>query len=148
MMWFSALTNLPLASWICQASCTIRGQLLKLVKGAFLSSGRPVVSVSNIKNIATLLKIMDNVRLIFNDIKSRNHLFKTNDFFWNKDGYGNIFFSDNFYNSFIGVLREKNKNKNVDSWFTKYKDEKFGCFYDCDIIKTDFNDWIENEMKG
>lgn len=68
--------------------------------------------------------------------------------FANSNGYGNIVFSDNFYNSFIGVLREKNKNKNVDSWFTKYKDEKFGCFYDCDIIKTDFNDWIENEMKG
>lgn len=68
--------------------------------------------------------------------------------FANSNGYRNIVFSDNFYNSFIGVLREKNKNKNVDSWFTKYKDEKFGCFYDCDIIKSDFNDWIENEMKG
>lgn len=66
----------------------------------------------------------------------------------NSNGYKNIIFSDNFYNSFIGDLKNNNKNKNVDSWFKQHRDSKLGCFYDCDIVKSEFNDWIENGMKG
>ena len=66
----------------------------------------------------------------------------------NSNGYNNIIFSDNFYNSFIGDLKNNNKNKNVESWFKQHRDSKLGCFYDCDIIQSEFNDWIENGMKG
>ena len=66
----------------------------------------------------------------------------------NSNGYNNIIFSDNFYNSFIGDLKNNNKNKNVESWFKQHRDSKLGYFYDCDIIQSEFNDWIENGMKG
>ena len=66
----------------------------------------------------------------------------------NSNGYNNIIFSGNFYNSFIGELKNNNENKNVESWFKQHRDSKLGYFYDCDIIKSEFNDWIENGMKG
>ena len=59
-----------------------------------------------------------------------------------------VIFSDNFYNSFIGDLKNNNKNKNAESWFKQHRDSKLGYFYDCDIIQSEFNDWIENGMKG
>lgn len=37
--------------------------------------------------------------------------------------------------------------KDVDSWFTKYSDDKLGTYYCADIVKELFSDWIDGGMK-
>lgn len=64
----------------------------------------------------------------------------------NSENYKSIIFSDNFYNSVIGIL--KNKNKDADSWFEEYEDDDYGCYYGCNVIKSEFNKWIEDGMKN
>ena len=39
------------------------------------------------------------------------------------------------------------KNKDVDSWYKKYSDNKIGCYYGWDIVKEDFYNWIKGGMK-
>lgn len=63
----------------------------------------------------------------------------------NRDGYGSIIFSDNFYNSVINKLVDKNPN--AKTWFTEYYDDDLGTFYNADIIIKDFNEWIDGGMK-
>ena len=63
----------------------------------------------------------------------------------NRDGYGSIIFSDNFYNSVINKLVDKNPNAKI--WFTEYYDDDLGTFYNADIIIKDFNEWIDGGMK-
>lgn len=44
------------------------------------------------------------------------------------------------YENFIGILEEKNKDKNVKSWFNyDYYDNA----YYCDVIMTEFDNWID-----
>ena len=66
----------------------------------------------------------------------------------NKNQNDVIVFSDNFYNSMISELKEANKSKNVESWFTKKTDIKLGDYYLCNVIKKEFNDWIDRGMKN
>lgn len=66
----------------------------------------------------------------------------------NKNENHVIVFSDNFYNSMISELKEANKNKNVESWFTKKTDNKLGNYYSCNIIDSDFDGWITRGMKN
>lgn len=66
----------------------------------------------------------------------------------NKNQNDVIIFSDNFYTSMISKLKEANKTKNVESWFTKKTDSKLGDYYSCGVVNTDFNSWIESGMKN
>lgn len=44
-------------------------------------------------------------------------------------------------------IKNRNKNKDVDSWYKKYSDNKIGCYYGWDIVKEDFYNWIKGGMK-
>ena len=65
----------------------------------------------------------------------------------NKGTFEPIVMSDLFYNNMIDILVEENPNKNVKSWFRKGTDEKFGHFYNANIIISDFDNWISDGMK-
>lgn len=65
----------------------------------------------------------------------------------NKDGYASIAFSNNTYTNIIKQLRKNNSSKDVDSWFTMYNDSDLGTFYCADIIKCEFDEWIDDGMK-
>jgi len=63
-----------------------------------------------------------------------------------KDGYKPIVMSANTYDNIIKIMKKNNFSENVDSWFNeKYKSD-FGRFYDANIIKKVFNNWIDNGM--
>lgn len=65
----------------------------------------------------------------------------------NKDGHGPVAFSELAYSNTIEQLRKNNSKKDVDSWFTKYSDDKLGTYYCADIVKELFRDWIDGGMK-
>jgi class 3 adenylate cyclase len=65
----------------------------------------------------------------------------------NKDGIGPIVMSDLFYSNMIDIQIKKNSKKDVKSWYTHVEDEKFGSYYHGNVIKVDFDDWIESGMK-
>lgn len=64
----------------------------------------------------------------------------------NKDGVSTIVFSELSYINFIEKLVENTPNDNPKSWFEKYNTNEYGIYYSANIIKTDFNNWIENGM--
>ena len=64
----------------------------------------------------------------------------------NKDGVLPIVFSELSYTNFIKQLVENTPNDNPKSWFEKYNTNEYGIYYSANIIKTDFNNWIENGM--
>ena len=64
----------------------------------------------------------------------------------NKDGVLPIVFSELSYINFIEKLVENTSNDDPKSWFKKYSTNEYGIYYSADIIKTDFNNWIENGM--
>lgn len=66
----------------------------------------------------------------------------------NRDGYRSIIFSDSFYNSMIDKLCKRNSDKDPKSWFTKYEDKDLGCFYNGDVVKSEFDNWINGGMKN
>lgn len=60
----------------------------------------------------------------------------------------NIAMSPLFYNNVIDIL--KKENPKYSSWIKSHRKSTYSTavdFYYCDIIQTDFNDWIENGMK-
>ena len=57
----------------------------------------------------------------------------------NKNGYKSILISESVYKN---IKDSYNKD-----WFTLRNNSEIGKFYDCDIIKTNFNNWINNGMK-
>lgn len=64
----------------------------------------------------------------------------------NKDGLQPIVFSRLCYDNFIDQLVAKNGEK-ARGWFSKRNDLDYGIYYDADIIKIDFNNWIKDGMK-
>ncbi len=64
----------------------------------------------------------------------------------NKDGYSSIVLSNLTYINMIDELVEVSGEK-AKSWFNKNYNSEIGTFYDATIIKTDFNDWINDGMK-
>ena len=62
----------------------------------------------------------------------------------NRDGYKSIIFSNCSYINMIDIL--ENNSKEARSWFTQRVTHKHGTFYDANIIKTDFNSWVDNGM--
>ena len=66
----------------------------------------------------------------------------------NRNGYEPIIFSENFYKSMINVMCKKNIGENPKSWFSKHNYEELGTFYNGNVVKIKFNDWIEGGMKN
>lgn len=64
----------------------------------------------------------------------------------NKNGYSPIVMGDTVYNNIIEGLEERNSSKDVKSWFTERYTDDFGKFYDANIIKEQFDKWVDSEM--
>lgn len=58
----------------------------------------------------------------------------------NKNGNGPIIISSCTYSNIKDA-------ENHPNWFSKKKDNELGIYYDCNIIITDFDEWITNGMK-
>lgn len=61
----------------------------------------------------------------------------------NKDGIGPIVMSSFFYNNYM----EKQTTKDAESWWENKLDSTHGSYYHGDVIKSEFNTWIESGMK-
>ena len=67
----------------------------------------------------------------------------------NRDEYKEpIIFSESFYKSMINVLCKNNKSENPKSWFSEHNHNELGTFYNGNVVKHKFNDWIEGWMKN
>ena len=64
----------------------------------------------------------------------------------NKNGLNSIVFSELSYDNFIERL-VKNNGEKAKGWFTKHSSVEHGTYYDANIIKLEFNDWIEDGME-
>lgn len=66
----------------------------------------------------------------------------------NKNGERKILMTKLFYNGIIEQLTKNNSGKNVSDWFVYGKNTIVGEYYGCNVIKTNFSDWIDNGMKN
>ncbi len=57
-----------------------------------------------------------------------------------------LFFSKYSYDNFITKLKDRNVGKDVDSWFTKHQDGDGNVSYHADIVKIEYNNWIDSGM--
>ncbi|MFW0696706.1 adenylate/guanylate cyclase domain-containing protein [Aliarcobacter butzleri] len=57
----------------------------------------------------------------------------------NKENYKSILISESVYKNINDSYKE--------NWFTVRNSKEIGKFYDCDIIKTAFNNWIDSGMR-
>ena len=64
----------------------------------------------------------------------------------NKNGYMSIVLSSLTHSNIINLFVERNGIKSK-SWFSQKYDPKIGTFYVSGIIKSNFNEWIDNGMK-
>ena len=62
----------------------------------------------------------------------------------NKNGYAPIVMGGTVYDNIIEGLEERSSD--AKSWFTERYIADIGRFYDANIVKTGFNDWINNGM--
>ncbi|UMT75754.1 adenylate cyclase [Staphylococcus roterodami] len=60
----------------------------------------------------------------------------------NKEGICPIVMSGNFYSNYIDV----EKNENSKNWWTKNSDVHNGTYYHGNVVKIEFNEWIESGM--
>jgi class 3 adenylate cyclase len=65
----------------------------------------------------------------------------------NKDRVGSIVMSKVFYDNIIDLFAEEETERDVKSWFDFGIDHKFGKFYHCNVIMSEFNTWIDEGMK-
>ena len=65
----------------------------------------------------------------------------------NKNGEYKILMTKHFYKGIIEKTKTINQKKNVDNWFHFDKDNVIGDYCGCNLVKTEFNNWIENGMK-
>ncbi|PFE34179.1 adenylate cyclase [Priestia megaterium] len=63
----------------------------------------------------------------------------------NKDGIKPIVMSNTFYINYI--KKQKEYSPNAEEWWTETSDDKYGVYYHGNPVKTNFNDWIVNDMK-
>ncbi len=63
----------------------------------------------------------------------------------NKNGIDPIVMSETFYINYIEVQKESNDN--AENWWTKKTDSTYGTYYYGNVVKTYFNDWINDGMK-
>lgn len=64
----------------------------------------------------------------------------------NKNGYAPIVMGSIVYDNIIEGLETRNSSKDVKSWFTERYTDGFGKFYDANIIKMKFDEWIDAGM--
>lgn len=64
----------------------------------------------------------------------------------NKNGYKSIVLSSLTHSNIIDLFIKKNGSESK-SWFDLRYDSKIGNFYHSNIIKSDFNNWIDSGMK-
>ena len=64
-----------------------------------------------------------------------------------KNGLARIVVSSCTYNNVIDELCERNKEKDVKSWFTYHNDTDYGVYYDANVVKSQFDKWINEGMK-
>ena len=64
----------------------------------------------------------------------------------NKNGYKSILLSNTTYTNIIDLFVEKNGIESK-SWFNQRYDSKIGTFYDSGIIKSSFDEWINDGME-
>lgn len=62
----------------------------------------------------------------------------------NKDSVNPIVMSDLFYINYIDVAKEKNPKEA--SWWKIGESDKYGTYYHADVIKKEFNEWIDDGM--
>ncbi len=62
----------------------------------------------------------------------------------NKNGYSTIAMSSLTYDNIIEKM--VTENANAKSWFTRQMDSSLGSFYNAEIIKTDFDNWVSSGM--
>lgn len=62
----------------------------------------------------------------------------------NKDGISPIVISSTFHFNYID--KAKNNNPKADSWWTETESSEYGTFYHGNVVKSTFNDWVENGM--
>jgi class 3 adenylate cyclase len=62
-----------------------------------------------------------------------------------KNGLKQIVFSSCSYNNFIDELVSRSGEK-AKEWFTQRYSSSYGTYYDANIVKTDFDDWIDEGM--
>ena len=58
-----------------------------------------------------------------------------------------VMYSSDSYVNFIDKLIEKDKEKDPEGWFSEYYDGKIGYYYGAGIVKSSFDNWINNGMK-
>lgn len=63
----------------------------------------------------------------------------------NKNGLNPIVFSSCSYNNFIDELVRRSGEK-AKEWFTQRYSSSYGTYYDASVIKTEFDDWIDEGM--
>lgn len=63
----------------------------------------------------------------------------------NKNGLSSIVYSECSYSNFIDKLIKKSGEESKD-WFNSRYSIDYGTYYDADIVKTTFNDWINSGM--
>jgi class 3 adenylate cyclase len=66
--------------------------------------------------------------------------------FGSKSGYKSIVLSSLTYSNIIDLFVKKNGTESK-SWFNSKYDSEIGTFYDSNIIKSDFDSWIDSGMK-
>lgn len=64
----------------------------------------------------------------------------------NKNGNDPLVYSCCSYDNFIEALEERNSSQKPKDWFTKHTDYINGTYYTANIIKKQFNNWVENGM--
>ena len=64
----------------------------------------------------------------------------------NKNGFSPIVYSNISYINFIDKLEENSKNQKPKEWFYEHFDNANGKYYSANIIKTEFNSWINEGM--
>lgn len=65
----------------------------------------------------------------------------------NKNGNGPIALSTTTYSNSIENLKEKNIGDDVESWFSRFYNDKVGYYYSANIVKDAFSQWIEDGME-
>lgn len=63
----------------------------------------------------------------------------------NKSGHRSMIFSSLTYINIIEELVKRDGDK-AKTWFSNYTSDEFGTYYDANIIKKGFNDWINDGM--
>lgn len=65
----------------------------------------------------------------------------------NKNGISKIVMSGTFYSNYIEIQKNKQPDKDVEGWWEKEYDSNYGEYYHGNVIKIDFDNWVEDGMK-